>query len=429
MRDEEYKLARVRWEVGQPLLPEHFLAQEEAFEAALRLRASFNGLPSYGVASLRWNTGQLNEGILALQSLSAVTRGGIVLQVPGNAKMVNEFALDDAGKDEVTVYLHVLKEETDAKDIGLYKGEKRIKRVVRQLRLSIDPTTDDEVDESLKIVRLRKEDKRWQLVKGWAPPMLLVGPNPLLDWLLDDLDKLLPGVQEQLTTHVVHDTMLHPSKRSHAYRVLTELFQVRSMMDDLKNREVYPHPYRLYDALRRLYAEACAYVGEVPKGYLGKNPKDRLKTYDHENPGPALAELYGLLERSLKPEATQSTHERFEYQNGRFILQLPKEAETARELYLLIRRGSDGTAFSTNGLKLAAPSRLATVRRLALRGIPFEHVVQVEFAHALDADIDWYRLKFKGHEEWLNVLNEGSLAFFDTPEISEDAWVSLFWRV
>lgn len=430
MSDEVYKLAKVRWEVGQPLLPEHFLAQEEAFEAALRLRASFSGLPSYGVGALRWNTGQLNEGILAIQSLSAVTGGGIVLQVPGNAKMLNEFPLDETGKTEVTVYLHVLKEETDAKDIGLYRGEKRIKRVVRQLRLSTDPSTEDEVDESLKLVRLKKEDKRWQLVKGWAPPMLLVGPNPLLKWLLDDLQELLPQVQEQLAAHVVQDTMLHPSKRSHAYRVLTEVFHVRSMMDDLRDREVYPHPYRVYEALRRLYAEACAYVGEIPKGYMGKNPKDRLKAYDHENPGPALAELYGLLERILKPEdSPQSSYEYFKYENGRFILELPKEAESARELYLLIRRSSDGSPHSTDGLKLASPSRLATVRRLALRGIPFEHVVQVEFAHGLDADIDWYRLKFKGHEEWVNVLNEGKLAFFDTPSIPENAWICLFWRV
>jgi type VI secretion system protein ImpJ len=428
-KEEEYKLARVRWEVGQPLLPEHFLAQEGAFEAEMRLRATLTGLPSYGVASLRWNVGLLNEGIIAIQSLTAVTKDGLMLHVPGNAKMVNQFELDKAGKSEVTVYLHVLKEETDAKDIGLYREEKKIKRVIRQLRLSSDATVDDEVDESIKLARLRKEDKQWHLVKGWAPPMLLVGSHPLLRWLLDDLEEFLPGVQEQLGAHVVHDTLLHPSKRSHAYRVLSEVYHLQAMLDDLKSRAIYPHPFRLYEAMRRLYIEACAYVGEVPKGYLGKEPKGRLKPYDHGNPGEALAELFGLLERSLKPDFTQTTHERFKYEDGRFVLSpVPKDAETASELYLLIRRGQDGMSRSVDGLKLASPSRLSTVRRLALRGIPFEHVAQVEFAHALDQDIDWYRLKLKGHEEWLNVLREKSLAFYDTPEIGKDAWVSLFWR-
>jgi type VI secretion system protein ImpJ len=428
-KEEEYKLARVRWEVGQPLLPEHFLAQEGAFEAEMRLRAMLTGLPTYGLASLRWNEGLFSEGILAIQSLTAVTKGGLMLQVPGNAKLVNQFELEKAGKPEVTVYLHVLKEETDAKDIALYREEKKIKRVIRQLRLSSDPTVDDEVDESIKLARLRKEDKQWHLVRGWAPALLLVGPHPLLKWLLDDLEELLPGVREQLGAHVVHDTLLHPSKRSHAYRVLSEVYHLQVMLDDLKGRAIYPHPFRLYEAMRRLYIEACAYVGEVPKGYLGKEPKDRLKAYDHNSPGEAMAELFGLLDRSLKPESTQATHERFKYEDGRFVLSpLPKDAESASELYLLIRRGQDGMSRSVDGLKLASPSRLSTVRRLALRGVPFEHVAQVEFAHSLDRDIDWYRLKLKGHEEWLNVLREKSLAFYDTPEIGEDAWVSLFWR-
>src|SRR5262245_11824831 len=119
--EEEYKLARVRWEVGQPLLPEHFLAQEGAFEAELRLRATLSGLPSYGVASLEWSAGRLNEGFVAIRSMTAVTKGGLVIQFPGNTKMVNEFSLDDTGKTDVTVYAHVLKELTDAKDLAPYK--------------------------------------------------------------------------------------------------------------------------------------------------------------------------------------------------------------------------------------------------------------------------------------------------------------------
>jgi len=42
------KLARVRWEMGQTLLPENFLAQEESLIADTILRFRMSGLPAYG---------------------------------------------------------------------------------------------------------------------------------------------------------------------------------------------------------------------------------------------------------------------------------------------------------------------------------------------------------------------------------------------
>ena len=57
------KLARVRWKMGQALLPEHFVAQEEALLAHSQLRSKIGGLPSYGFASLRWNDSLLSEGV------------------------------------------------------------------------------------------------------------------------------------------------------------------------------------------------------------------------------------------------------------------------------------------------------------------------------------------------------------------------------
>ena len=46
------KLARVRWKMGQTLLPEHFQALEESVGAEAALRFQVHGLPAYGVAGL-----------------------------------------------------------------------------------------------------------------------------------------------------------------------------------------------------------------------------------------------------------------------------------------------------------------------------------------------------------------------------------------
>ncbi len=419
----QFKLARVHWEVGQTLLPMHFTTQEEALQAEMRLHTALSGLPSYGIASLKWDEKQIPEGFLAISSLTAVTRSGFVINVPGNAHL-ERFALEDTGRPEATVYLHVLKdtltEESDAKRIALYAQDPRgLRRVIHRLRLSIDPELDDSMD-SLMLARVaRGDDKQWRLVEGWAPPLLLVGANPLLEWLLDDLRSFLERVEKQLSTNFINDVLLHQHHRNNASRALMEVHRLLAMLDDMGGH-VYPHPYHLFDALRRLFFEACAYVGEVPR---------KMPAYRHDAPGEGLAKWYTLLDKAFKPEATQATHQRFKYEDGRFVLSpLPEEVRTAGDLYLIVHRYEEGRRIPVEGLKLASPSRLPVVRRVALRGVPFEHVENVGFPHALDAEIDWYRLRFKGNEEWQHALKEDALAFYAIPGIDKDARVSLFWR-
>ncbi len=62
---QRHKLARVRWQVGQTLLPEHFRAQDEALSSESRLHAELSGLPRIGIASLAWSEVLLAEGSLS----------------------------------------------------------------------------------------------------------------------------------------------------------------------------------------------------------------------------------------------------------------------------------------------------------------------------------------------------------------------------
>lgn len=423
----KFKLARVHWEVGQTLLPMHFTTQEEALKAEMRLHAALSGLPSYGVAELRWDSTQLGDGFIAISSLTAVTKAGFVIHVPGNAKLEREaFALEDTGRAELTLYLHVLgstlTEEADAKRIPLYaKDPLGLQRVIHEVQLSIDPELDGSVD-SLELARVtRGEDKQWRLVEKWAPPLLLVGPNPLLDWLLDDLDSFLSAVGNQLRAHFIDDINLNQHHRNSAGRVLCEVHLLMSMLEDMRKGRVYQHPYRLFDALRRLYFETCSYLGEVPS--------QRLPVYEHDWIGKSLGEWFRLLEQGFRPEVTRSTYQPFEFKEGKFLLaSLQEHARTAEELYLLVKR-RDGKKVSIDGIKLASPSRLPTVRRLALKGIQLKLVEFVPFPHDMDEDLDWYRLQTQGNEEWMQyALKENALAFFPTTELNQDSKVSLFWR-
>src|SRR5256885_277608 len=101
------ELARVRWELGQTLLPEHFQAQEGALlqESALRFR--LHGLPAYGIAALRWNENLLREGVVSILSATLVMPSGQLLEVPHNAAATS-LNLNIPGSNTVTAYLHLL---------------------------------------------------------------------------------------------------------------------------------------------------------------------------------------------------------------------------------------------------------------------------------------------------------------------------------
>ncbi len=77
------KLSRVRWQMGQTLLPEHFQAQEEALLAETNMRFRMSGIPAYGVAALKWNETLISEGVFSIQAMALVMPSGLLLDVPG----------------------------------------------------------------------------------------------------------------------------------------------------------------------------------------------------------------------------------------------------------------------------------------------------------------------------------------------------------
>jgi len=134
------KLARVRWEMGQTLLPEHLLAQEESILADTVLRFRMQGLPSYGIGKLKLNETLLCEGIFSIQEMTLVMGSGLLLDFPGNAK-VSPFNLNEPGMVSVSVYLHVLKDTPsvdDTREGWEEDAEVRISRIIYRLALSLE---------------------------------------------------------------------------------------------------------------------------------------------------------------------------------------------------------------------------------------------------------------------------------------------------
>jgi type VI secretion system protein ImpJ len=414
---QRHKLARVRWQVGQTVLPEHFRAQDEALAAEVRLQASLSGLPQVGVASLVWSEALLADGGLSISSLTAVMPGGFPVDVPGNA-IVPSFSLEATGRAEVVVYLHLLEDTRNAEGVPLYSEDPpNVQRVLSRLQLS----SEQSVERALSTLELASFSKSvegaWQPAARKLPPLLLVGPNPFLNELLVELDSLLEKAHGQLRTLLL-DSYQRTERLASARRALLEVRRLQFLRRDMQHG-IYPHPYDFFDAIRRFYFEVCC--------YLELEPDVDVPTYVHDDPGAALWGWIDLLNRAFRPEDTRLTYKPFESRDGQFVLTpLPTLDEGIQsELYLLVRSEDPGRPPSMEGVKLAGPSRLPVVRRLALRGIPFQHIPHPAFPHAFGPEISWYKLSMG--EEWQYALRDNGIASYVTPAL-QGTQIFLFWR-
>lgn len=414
---QRHKLARVRWQVGQTLLPEHFRAQDEALSSEARLHAELTGLPQVGIASLAWSEALLAEGSLSLSLLTAVMPGGFLVDVPGNAALPS-FSLEATGRAEVTVYLHLLEETRGTEGVPLYSNEPpNVQRVLHRMQLSSEQSVDRALS-SLQLVSFSKGlEGMWRSDAQKVPPLLLVGPNPFLNELLGEVDTLLEKAHGQLRTLLL-DSYQRPDRLASARRTMLEVRRLQALRSDMANG-ICPHPYQFFDALRRFYFEVCCYLELEPDG--------AMPAYVHTDLGTGLWGWVQLLNRAFRPEDTRLTYKPFDTKDGQFLLSpLPAlEAGVQSELYLLVRSEDPSRPPSMEGVKVASPSRLPVVRRMALRGIPFQHVPHPAFPHAFGPEITWYKLSLG--EEWQYAQRDNGMAFYVTPAL-QGTQVFLFWR-
>ncbi len=417
---DNLKLARVKWYLGQTLLPEHFNSQDQALTQEAEARTRLHGLPCFGIGPLKWNEKLLEEGVLALSTITAVipTDGGsyLLIDIPGNAQ-VQPLSLKASGATRVSVYLHILEQTTDATGVRIYESDpKVVQRVLYRALLSIEKDVDRSIA-MMKLAELQKEATgSWSLQSDYLPPLLQVGPSPFLQrdlaQLLERLETLEPRLVAQL-----QDTFLRPDRLAVTRRTLAELQTVLSQLADMRHG-VHRHPYHLFDILRSLYFQLCCYHEVLPE--------QSSLPYQHDALAQCLGQLLSRLSNSAQMFSLPSNHLKFVKMNGLFRLNaLPEEMRTATEVYLLIQRPSVHDRVNIDEIKLACTSRLALVHRLVLKGVPFRLLERVHFQHSFGPEMDFYQLTL--NEEWQHVLREGAVAFYQPPAL-EKVNAYLFWR-
>jgi type VI secretion system protein ImpJ len=402
------KLARIRWQMGQTLLPEHLQAQEEALVTDSIMRFRMSGIPAYGIAALKWNETLISEGVFSIQAMTLVMPSGLLVDVPANAAE-SPFNLNIPGTVRVPVYCHVTGETSAGKEEGVSwdtEEEGAIPRVVHELVLSSEQSQPGAF-ETVKLAEFEKDPEgTWMLRPDFIPPLLQVGTSPFLMTEFDEFGDGLELFQYNLALDAA--SYLSGSGLFKVEQCLKSVYQIQRFLANLRS-QVHMHPYYVYEALKSFYIEVCFYKSIVPE--------HAASPYDHDDLAACFQHILAPLKDQMKMVEVESPYLPFQFRDGLYQIKLPPEMREAKEVYLLVQKSQVSTVVSLEDLKLASISRISLVHRLALQGIPLKKVDQPSFQHSFGPEVDFFRIIEGG--EWDHALRALSLAFYAHPQLKD----------
>jgi len=407
--------------MGQTLLPEHLVAQEESLTAEAALRFRSIGLPDYGVARLQWNETLLLQGVFAIQSMVLILRSGQLLSVRENA-FVSPFNLNVSGSVNVHIYCHLLNGDSAAEASaqsafsGTESTDDTIKRIIRRLVLSSEQTHREAV-ETIKLAEfIKTPDGEWKLSPDYVPPLLQVGSSPFLRQELEELHQALDPFQKKLSQEIAVSYLSGDSMFNAKHCMKCTLHMKRFTANLL--RQVHLHSYFVYEELKRFYTEVCFYQDTMPQFIED--------CYDHDRLGECFQRILEPLRQELHMIHRKSPYIPFELKEALFSVSLPSELREAREVYFLVQKPHVNVKMVLDGFKMASIPRLPVVHKLALQGVPLKRIDRPPFQHRFGPEVDFY-LVVDG-DEWDQSLRDLSLSFYDSAQL-DGLRFYLYWRM
>lgn len=409
------KLARIHWQMGQALLPEHLFAQEESLLAEMRMRFQLLSFPVYGIGRLQWNESLLKEGVLSLLSLTLVLPSGQLIDIPGNATG-KSFNMNVAGSAQLSVYLHVIDESTGRDQTSYIREEETVEKIIYEVELSSDQS-HAAARYTMKLAEFRKDGEGvWSLSDNYVPPLIQTATSPFLNSTLNYIFQLLEAFHFKLTQEIAAG-YLSGENLFTAKQCLQAVYALQHFFCNLKGQVRY-HPYYLYEALNSFYLALCLYQNCTPENV--ESP------YLHEQLADCFRKITDPLVRQMQMMKAQTPYLPFKKSEGLFtIAKLPKEIVDAKEVYFLIQKPKVTTPISIEGLKLASMSRVGMVHQMSLQGIPFKRIPNPPFQHTFGVEVDFF-LIMRG-EEWDYALGERTLAFYEKSTM-EGIAAYIYWR-
>ena len=432
---EARSLCRIDWKLGQALMPDHFLWQEDSLRREWEVRLSHQALPTWGVAAFEWDEEMLRaKGRLLIKRLQLVFPTGLLIDVPGNTQQAS-FDLPPPQREPIDVYVHLDSEPE------IFKGpwhdkegsfvELRVQKLQIAERLLQTPQPGFRL---LRLAPLVDESKPgparaplgWKVDTGFAPALITLGGfMPFAQARFLKLSRAIERWKELLRRQSVENTLaVHKRVEAALYlrhsRMLDwELRQIaasigaptgESIDDRRRTPGVQAHPFELFRQLVALYVDIFSYRSGPLQTMAGAEPL--ACPYQHDD----LMACFGQVERAIEEELSRPGAGSPEWAftplrpgSSIQVCNFPESLPLDAELYFLVQfeederepgaLGHGGLDPRLLGLKLAAPERLDSVHRRVLPGIPLERVKLVPFPHDFDSSTVQF-CRVKPGDEW-----------------------------
>lgn len=394
------QLKRVGWQIGQPLLPIHLVAQEESLLAHLNFYIKNQGLPFYGVGNLKWDNTLLSQGVVAINKFTIIFPSGEIIDVPDNGTIAS-FDLNTVNMNRVTLYVHLLKESTEQEIYAdSNEEEEKIFYSIHELILSTENHLFT-AKTTMKLAEFEKDiENRWKLSETYTPPFYTITPHPFLTGKLSTIRTVMESFQKELELESGTGKFFE-QRTLNTKLCLIEVAKMRQFLLNVE-REVITHPYYLYEQLCQfLSTMALIYVDQVDL---------KIIPYQHDKLGPLFSKLVDLMIQYLKPKSEQLSHIQFEKRQNCYVSQrLPQDLYEAREIYFIVQLVDPKQKFALEGLKLASYSRLYNTHRFALTGIVLLRLDSAPFNNNFTKHAQVF--KIEKDSEWEHGLAEGKVAF------------------
>ena len=407
--------APVRWTMGQPLLPEHFEAQEQALRDEFLVHLGHLSVPRQGIARLNWDTAQLDAGIVRIHDLTLVLPTGRLIDVPGNCPPLS-FDLESAG--EAKVSLRIARFDDAPVAPTQRRPDGTVHRKFESANL-IARATSAPGAELFPLGDFTKDvEGIWRLDPSYIPPCLSVRETPFFQMRIERFREWLERFHETLRTDIRENYLAGHLVLS-AQQGIRSVFQLEGWLADV-NQDLDPHPYSLFEAMRRFYIDVCIYRELRPSA--AQAPYDHLDLADCFE---RLTEAIDPLLATDAPSATQARYVSFEREHDMQVARLPHEAGRGRQVFLLVQKGDIAQTIDLTKHKFASPNRLPIVHQRSLRGIRIAAVDNPPFHRDFSSDVAFFGLELE--DEWDHAVGERAVAVYDRPAL-KGLRLFVYWR-
>src|SRR4051812_25224341 len=209
--------------MGQALLPEHFIAQEQSLREELYLRLRMQPTPSWGIGTLPSDSFQLVKGILTIQELTLVLPAGTLVDIPGNSAPAI-LTLNSTGETRARVFVHL---QSGSQAVHVAAGdpdEEGIQRTVQVVELSTNQASATSA-QSFELASFEcGATGEWSLAPAYVPPLLRLGSSPFFEAYLERMRAIVRTLRQVLMSEI-QENYLEAESQVTAKQAMRGLFE------------------------------------------------------------------------------------------------------------------------------------------------------------------------------------------------------------